>query len=537
MEERKQISRRSFLGGAVVATLGSAGLGALTGCADSGRAGSPSEEAPSAYATEVPESWDRETEVLVLGAGIAGACAAVEAFDLGADLIVVDAAADITDCSCTLSGGWLCGVGTRLQEKDGIKDDIETFVADIRRDGGDAGDPDLIRVWGELSGETIDWLEDLGCDVQQRTFDAKLTAGSDSHSIARDYITNPAGNGLGWMEGLKGAIEERGIEVMASTKATRLYRDAGGRVVGAFVEAMDGSGTQNIKASKGVILAVGGLGRNLEAHQQYTPAMKSVAAEAETILFACSQNCLGLGYGMAKEVDAYLFNSPPTQGSSMQANADESKGWFPYIWCKDSGLIEVNLEGNRFYNETSFEEQYNDKVYQRQPKMTSVVIIDETTRTSDLGQTYVQPQLDMAIESACESTKSADSLEELAEAFGLPVDAVLEAVADFNARVDSQEPDEFGRVDFAQKIETPPFWGTRTCVNIGISKGGCRINEKAQVIDTKDRVIPGLYAAGEMAFAQLHGDARTHIVGGPNSSAACYGRIAARNATEEQVGE
>lgn len=69
---------------------------------------------------------------------------------------------------------------------------------------------------------------------------------------------------------------------------------------------------------------------------------------------------------------------------------------------------------------------------------------------------------------------------------------------------------------------------------LGISKGGAKINEKAQVIDTKGNVIPGLYAAGEIAFAQLHGDARTHIVGGPNGSAAVYGRIAAQTIAVEE---
>ena len=479
---------------------------------------------------EVPQTWGRTCEVLVLGCGIAGACAAVEAYDLGGDVLVVDAADDVTDCSCTLSGGWLCGVGTSLQEEDGIEDDIEVFISDMRVDGGDAGDPEIIRAWGEISGETIDWLEELGCDVVPRTYDARLTAGSNSHSIARDYITNPAGNGLGWMEGLKAAIEERGIPMMQSTKATKLYRDASGRVVGAHVEAMDGSSAEDINATKGVIFAVGGLGRNLEAHARYTPAMRSIVEDAPRVLFSCSPNCLGLGYDMAREIGAYVFNSPATQGDSVMVTADgESDGWLPFIWSAQEALIEVNLDGERFCDETSFEQNYNQKLWQNQPNKQTVLIIDDATRASENGQTYVQASIDTATSEGVDSIQCADSLEELAALYGIPAETLLATVEDFNARVDSQEPDAYGRTAFARKLETPPFWGARTDTVVGISKGGCKINAGAQVLDVFDQPIPGFYAAGEIAFQQIHGDARTHIVGGPNSSGACYGRIAARS--------
>ena len=91
--------------------------------------------------------------MVILGCGIAGACAAVEAHDLGLSVLVVEALDDIKKCSCTLSGGWLCGVNTELQEIDGIEDDIEIFIKDVRRCGGDFGDPDVIRAWGEISAD------------------------------------------------------------------------------------------------------------------------------------------------------------------------------------------------------------------------------------------------------------------------------------------------------------------------------------------------------------------------------------------------
>lgn len=524
-----EMTRRGFTCSSVAAGVLAAGACAVE-MASAQEEGGPAE--PS-YDATVPETWDRETEVLVLGLGIAGCCAIVEANDLGAKVLGVNSAASVIDCSCTRSGGWICGVGARIQQADGIEDSVGTFVDDIRMDGGDAGDPDIIRAWGEISGETIDWLEDLGCDIDQHTHDARTEAGSDSHSVARDYISNPVGSGLGWMQGLDGAIEERGIEVLWSTKATRLFRNAEGRVVGAHVEAMDGSSVADIGASKGVILAVGGLGRNLAAHKTYTPSMREVVNEATEVNFGCSENCLGNGYQMAKDIDAYVFNSPPTQGSSTRINNQGEvygAGWLEYIWGHDAGIIEVNDDGRRFNDECSFEDFYNKKMWSKQPGMESFIIFDSDTLATENGQAYAQPIIDLAESTGAGTVFSADTLEGLAEAINVPADALLDTVESFNAHVDSQEPDEFGRTSFAMKVQTPPFYAGRTAVVVGISKGGCKIDPQARVIDNKDQVIPGLYAAGEIAFAQAHGDARTHIVGGPNSSAACFGRIAARSA-------
>ena len=83
------------------------------------------------------------------------------------------------------------------------------------------------------------------------------------------------------MQGMDNAISERGIDVLYDTKATKLYRDAAGTVVGAHIEAMDDSFAQDIRATKGVIMTVGGLGRNLDAHKEYTPSMRSVVEDAE----------------------------------------------------------------------------------------------------------------------------------------------------------------------------------------------------------------------------------------------------------------
>ena len=238
---------------------------------------------------------------------------------------------------------------------------------------------------------------------------------------------------------------------------------------------------------------MGGLGRDLNAHKSYTPSMREVVNEAAEVNFGCSENCLGNGYQMARDIDAYVFNSPPTQGSNTRINNHGEvygAGWLEYIWGHDAGIIEVNLNGERFNDECSFEDYYNKKMWSKQPRMESVIIFDSETLATPDGQTYAQPLIDTVQAGGADTVKSADTIEELAEAFGIPAETLVKTVEEFNAHVDPQEPDEFGRTSFAMKVATPPFWGGRTDVVVGISKGGCKIDPQARVIDTKDRVIP-----------------------------------------------
>ena len=144
MESVNKVSRRGFVEAAAVGGLAVASLGSAKGAlADEQTMAGPQ----ILYVPEVPEAWDLEAEIVVLGSGIAGSCAAVEAYDLGMDVLLVTAVGGITECDCTLSGGSLAGCGTELQEAAGIEDDVEVMVKDILRCGGEMNDPDVIRAW------------------------------------------------------------------------------------------------------------------------------------------------------------------------------------------------------------------------------------------------------------------------------------------------------------------------------------------------------------------------------------------------------
>lgn len=531
----QNLSRRSFAKASLVGGVAAAGLmGASQAKAIDVQ---PLENGgESLWLPDVPETWDRETEMLVLGCGAAGACALIEGQDLGLDVLGIEKNTTITGCQCARSGGWVCACNTRLQRQEEIEDSVDLFYKDIMADGGDMADPEVVRTWAELSGETLDWLCDMDVPVIEKTYDARVVALSEAHSVARDYCTEPLGNGIGWMIGLERVINDRGIEIMYETAATKVLRNAEGRAVGARVQDKDGN-TLNIKASKGVLVSCGGYGVNLDIWARYSPMMDYVRNNSDEVFIVSPSTCTGDGIVMLEDVGAWMNPSKAVLGITILTDPDwkmEKLRTEMLTFVMENSPIEVTKDAKRFYDESSFHVYMTERPYLNIPGMTSYCIFDENVRTSQEGQDYCQWVLDSAEPlGRPDLVYQADTIEELAEHFGLDPEQLVATVEEFNSHVDSQEPDEFGRTRFLAKCETAPFYGVERHVSTGTSKGGARVNAKAQVMDMNLKPIPNLYSAGEDAMFSAHGDAREHVVGGCNSYAMCFGRLAARNIAEE----
>lgn len=520
------VSRRDLIKGVTIGAAGAAAAGMLPV-----HAAERAASAPPAWSSDVPAHWDRTVEVLILGVGIAGACAAVEAHDLGAEVLAIEKSGQIRG-ACSWSGGSLCGAGTRHQKQNGIFDDVEVMVQDIMRCGDELGDPEIIRAFAALSGETIDWLEDLGCQLVPGN-----RASPGIHSIPRNHNVLPEGSGLGWMLGLEGAIKKRGIEVQFETAATRLYRKANGRVVGAQVKTKDGR-TLNCRATKGVLLSTGGIGNNAERWKQYSPVIKEIVEKARKVRGVYPPTANGDGLPMATDAGVYLYPQQATYGGGaveLSPGGPATGSLLPHRWC-GVGAVGLNANGVRFWDETSFQDYYVTKKFKNQPGMWQVIMFDDVARQSKDGQTYAQPVIDKVLANGHNTVQQADTVEALAEKFGIPPQAARKTVDEWNRLVVAGGPDKLtGRSVMGSRLANPPFWGVEVIASFGTSKGGGRINPRAQAVDHYGNVIPGLYCAGEIAYFQVHGSARVHVSGGCNGTGANFGRIAARNLVKEQV--
>ena len=122
--------------------------------------------------------------------------------------------------------------------------------------------------------------------------------------------------------------------------------------------------------------------------------------------------------------------------------------------------------------------------------------------------------------------KKADTLDELAVKLELDPAVFKETISTYNGYVTAGKDLEFGRQELKYKIETPPFYGVKTCPTVVMSNGGPATNDRQQVIHENGRIIPGLYAAGEITAYRGMG------TGSGNIGAMLFGKLAGRKAAE-----
>ncbi|MDR1185531.1 MAG: flavocytochrome c [Coriobacteriales bacterium] len=531
-EKGKEVSRRTFVKKVAVGFAGITSLSIGAGCTQS-QPGESEGITGSDTATILPDIWDRETDVLVLGGGGAGLCAAISAHDAGADVLVLEkfiACAGAT----SVSGGMCAGAGHRTQIKHGIEDSPEKFYEDWLIAGGKCNDPELLHPLTEMSGETINWLEDLGVELKD-----EVAVDGAGNNTPRAVYSMPYGTGQGWMTGLNAAAEERGIEILLETPAVKLYRNEIGRIVGA--EAEDSSGkVMAVKAKKAVILATGGIANSLDKVKLYTPATKEIIEKATRFVTACWPTCTGDGIDMARAVDADIYMYAPYHACCSVPNnnsGDDGAALLVPAMFGVDGCIAVNQNGERFCNEMSTEDNVaRDGAWNNQPGMVQYVIIDAVmaelpTTKGFVFDRIIQPWL----KSGNNAVQKADSLDELATKTGMPPENLKATVEKWNGYMEQDFDPEFNRPSgyFGAGINVSPFYSVQIIPGVNMSKGGLRVNTKAQTLNSKYEVIPGLYSAGEVASGQIQGSARFHINGGGLQQAFSFGRIAGEAAASE----
>jgi fumarate reductase flavoprotein subunit len=122
-----------------------------------------------------------------------------------------------------------------------------------------------------------------------------------------------------------------------------------------------------------------------------------------------------------------------------------------------------------------------------------------------------------------------DSYEALAEEIGIPADAFAATMNDWNQKVAAKADPDFGRVSFANPLDTAPFYAIKVTAGVHHTMGGVRINESTQVLRADGTAITGLFAAGEVTGG-VHGANR--LGGNAVADIIVFGRIAGQSAAE-----
>ena len=136
-----------------------------------GESVAPSHPLPLAALTQ----WDAEADVVVVGQGVAGGAAAIEAARAGADTLVLERMARGGGATALSTGITYFGGGTPVQRACGFEDSVEDMQAYVRLAAGAQADPERVRLYCAGSLEHFAWFCALGVEYKESVLDDKVT--------------------------------------------------------------------------------------------------------------------------------------------------------------------------------------------------------------------------------------------------------------------------------------------------------------------------------------------------------------------------
>ena len=449
------------------------------------------------------ETWD----VVVVGAGFAGMCAALEAAEQGAKVVLLEKMGR-PDGATVYSSGWIAAVGSRFQ-KDHPEDNPEAFFQDMMKLSGYHSDPELIRIYAAEAGKGIDWLADHGTPFY-------LWENLPAPELSRCLISPGEGitGGSMLLRCLMKALEEKKVPIRYNTKAVELIADDCFNVEG--VSCITPEGRRDFLAKGGVVLTTGGYGANQAMVDVF------IGPWASRLIVRGSPWITGENIIMANQVQAQLVNMDQFYAGPIT----------PTGHCNPSPLmhagygIQVNTHGKRFVPETWLQVPKAKAIAERTPDNRSFMLIgqDADANANILTNTIKR------FERLGFKVIKGDTIEAVAKAAGVPEKNLVETVKSFNAAVKAGKAKELDppyEYDEPHALETGPFYMIPAAGGMASTFGGPKINGKAEVQNFEHRSIPGLYAAGAAAGGLWYQD---DIGGNQLGGGLVFGRIAARNA-------
>ena len=497
---------------------------------------------------------EADADVVIIGAGGGGLSAALEAVNQGASHVIVLEMTARTGGALNYTSGSMSAAGTIIQKEEGIEDSVESYIADIMKNGSDfGGQPslELVTLYANQAAEVFDWLYESG--LKDNTYSVDRATGNRAvfapehalYSVQRTYKPSPddktkyksAAHEV--LDTLVNADER--ITVLTNTKATELVANDKGQVLTVVAEGPDGE--VSYTASKAIIVCTGGYSANGKLMAQYVPY-------GEEYLAGGAPGSDGNGLLLMQKVGGALneasMSAIPTFPMGLQSKDNPKTGSIANTYTWKTGGIVVNQEGKRFCNETESNPAVREVALEEQPGAVQYDIftdkILEDLRAAN-GAYFYDAYFAEEGQPGAHVKVTAGSIEELAEKIGVPAENLVATVEAYNAAVEAGSTDEFGRL----------YDGTKTTYNLAVNKiegdtyyavplhalcvmtlGGITANENMQVLDENGTPIPGLYAAGEV----VGGIWGKFVSGGTGvMGPIVFGKIAARHAMANEPAE
>lgn len=452
-------------------------------------------------------------DVIVIGAGMAGHCAAIEAARQGGHVLLLEKTA-LYGGSTRMCGGAFAFAGTEVQKKNDIPDSAALLEEDLLKAGKYRNDAALVHVYAERQYEAYEWLQAMGL-----RFDKVSLSGSQS--VPRNHSIDP----VLVLETLHSQALAAGVTYRANAGVERLLTagDAQSREVVGVVLA----GGERIAAGGGVVIATGGFSRAADLVERFAPHLRTArpmgglgnTGDGLRMAWALGADLIDMGYAKG------TFGAPV--GKPSPGREDDAPRLVSAMY---RGAIVVNASGRRFVNESVSYKTIGDRCLE-QPDALAFQVFDQQVMDQSSPLPTVadfRGALDTGL------VQQADTLEKLASKLGIDMAGLLSTVARYNRACDGAEPDEQGRTSLSTGYGKPtrvakgPFYGLACTTGLTSTYCGLHTDTDARVLDVYKQPIAGLYATGEV-MGGFHGE--TYMSGSSLAKGCIFGRLAAQHAT------
>ena len=479
-----------------------------------------STDIPATVKAEDVTSWSDHVDVVVVGFGIAGGCAAVSAAAAGARVLVLERAAVAGGTTALAGGHFYLGGGTAVQQATGHPDSPEEmckYLVAVSRQP----DHEKIRAYCDGSVEHFDWLENLGFQFERSYYPEKAVIQPNTEGLMytgnekvwpflEQAVPAPRGHKVpvpGDTGGAAMVIElllkraaSLGVQIRYETGATELVVDGSGSVTGVAWKHFSESGV--VKAHS-VIIAAGGFVMNPEMVAAYTPKL----AEKPFVLGNTYDDGLGIRMGVSaggatQHMDQVFVTAPAYPPSILL-----------------TGII-VNKLGQRFVAEDSYHSRTSGFVMD-QPDSAAFLIVDEAHLKHP--QMPLIPLID-----------GWETVPEMEAALGIPTGNLVATLERYNTYAAlGEDPDFHKQPNFLAPQNNGP-WGAfdlslGKAMYAGFTIGGLATSLDGEVLREDGAVVPGLYAVGACA-SNIAQDGKGYASGTQLGEGSFFGRRAGTHA-------
>lgn len=513
-----ELSRRDILKSGAILAAGAMGATALAGCSSN-----------AAESTELANTgdgaWDREADIVIVGAGMGGMCAGVQALENGVQNVL------ICEISRHIGGSTSFSFGTVHAGSAGTTEETYNAYTQGLGVGHDIGSKSVME-----TPDLQNWLADMGMPLKITAAGETSAAEKNSHghdnSAPRAHMIDEEGNEgptgpVNFFRQFSALFEERGGQLLTETAVRKVLQNEAGDVIGVLAVDKDGN-TMRIGTSQ-VILATGGFQNDEELKQRYFGGPDSYLSANMS-----SPYLTGSGLRMAVECGAALQGDMAGHAGEWVC-AQPAKNWCADVaaweekdynndseggkWWLFSTIVDnlapdsilVNLEGKRFCDELGPGHVW-ERFLDEQRLATAHMICDQAVWDQFLALGTRDATADMAEKLDILTSDvvggafyTGNSIEELADnmnAAGIATHKVhkgnlVRTINEYNeAAANGTGPDlEVPRAAHeAVALTTPPYYALPIRNAVFVCFGGVAINDQAQVLDGSHKPIKGLYA-------------------------------------------